>query len=66
MAQKKEESKSNKPRVKIQDLSPKKDAKGGAARNSNAGGGDQNALRGADSARGQNALRGADGVKGSN
>ncbi len=37
MAQKKEneESTENKPEVKVQDLAPKKDAKGGAARSEN-------------------------------
>ncbi len=42
MSQKKEDVKSNKPGVKIQDLSPKKDAKGGRGFSENKVGVSQN------------------------
>jgi hypothetical protein len=53
MAQKKEgpESSENKPGVKIQDLTPSKDAKGGVARNTNAGGANPNSGINVNSAR---------------
>ena len=63
MSQKKEgpESTENKPGVKIQDLSPKKDAKGGGARptfNPNAGGGSALNRGGSEANRGGSALEG--------
>ena len=61
MAQKKEGN--DKTGVKIKDLAPSKDAKGGAARGTDGGAG-ANALRGADSARGSDSTRGTNSVKG--
>ena len=54
MSQKKEESKENKPGVKIQDLTPSKDAKGGRAISQNAGA-SQDGTHGTNSTRNQDA-----------
>lgn len=65
MPQKKEEQSEKKPGVKVQDLPPSKDAKGGAARNTNSGpnlDGNRNldSSRNTDSARNQNSARNLD------
>ncbi len=63
MAQKKEGPEASKPGVKIQDLTPSKDAKGGVARNTNAGGANPNSGVNANSGRNQDSSRNLDAGK---
>jgi hypothetical protein len=60
MAQKKETEKKD---VKVQDLAPKKDAKGGAARNADRGNAADGSVRNLDGVRNMDRISSADGIR---